>query len=62
MEALDHPVPYETVKPEICSTFHLDEFNPSQVAMHPPHLGVIDRQRLVLIGEHQAQCDVPVCQ
>ena len=30
--------------------------------MHPPHLGFIDRQRLVLIGEHQAHCDILVCQ
>jgi hypothetical protein len=44
LEALGHPVPYETVQPEICGPFHLDEFNPCQVAMHPSHVGFIDRQ------------------
>ncbi|HEV8326574.1 MAG TPA: hypothetical protein VGQ08_03755 [Nitrospiraceae bacterium] len=62
VEALGHPVPYESVQPEIRGTFHLDKFNPGQIAMHPPHVGLIDRQRLVLIGEHQAQGDVLFCQ
>jgi hypothetical protein len=62
VDALDHLAPYETVQPEIRGTFHLDKFNPGQIAMHPPHVGLIDRQRLVLIGEHQAQGDVLFCQ
>ena len=60
--ALDHLAPYETVQPEIRGGFYFDEFNPSQISMHPPHLGFIDRQRLMLIGEHQSLCDILVCQ
>ena len=62
MEALDHSVPDERMQPEVCGTFHLDEFDPGQIAVHPPHIGLIDRQRLGLIGEHEAQCNTPVCQ
>ena len=44
VEALDHPIPYKTVQPEIRGTFYFDKFNPSQITMHPPHVSIIDRQ------------------
>jgi hypothetical protein len=62
VDVLDHPVPYETVQPEIRGAFHLDEFDPSPVAIHPPYVAEFNRQRLVLIGEQKAQRDVLVCQ
>ncbi len=43
LEVLDHPIPYETVQPEIRGTFYFDKFNSSQITMHPPHVGFIDR-------------------
>jgi hypothetical protein len=49
--ALSHLIQYETVQPEICSGFHLDEFDPGLFAIGPPHVGQVNRQRLVLIGE-----------
>ena len=62
VEALDHSVPDERMQPEVCGTFHLDEFDAGLIAMYPPHMGFIDRQRLGLIGKHEAQCNTLVCQ
>ena len=59
--ALDHLVPYETVQPKIRGGFHLDEFDPGLFAICPPYVGKFNRQRLVLIGEQKAQCDILVC-
>jgi hypothetical protein len=55
VDALDHPVPYETVQSEIRGMFYLDEFHPGLRAIHPPHVGEFNRQRLALIGEQKAQ-------
>jgi hypothetical protein len=58
--ALSHLIQHETVQPEICSGFHEDEFDPGLFAIGPPYVSNFNRQRLVLIWEQQAQCDILV--
>jgi len=61
MCALSHLIQHETVQPKIRSGLYVDEFEPGSFGMCPPYVGKFNRQRLVSIGEQQAQSDVLVC-
>lgn len=58
LEPFQHPIPYEAMQAEICCALQFAELQSHLLALHPPDLGIFDRERFFLIRQDQANEEI----